>query len=237
LKLIGVYARIYASCWLKAFAGIAKSPWTLLLPMGLLAGRLGAVLLLSPFGWFGGVALWLIFDALASSYLYFLGEVVAHTRVTLSEFRKSVGAYFWSIVNYMFVWWIARILLNMVLANNPQSGLVWNLIWLAAFVLLNAVPEVLYQKGTYGGLATMQRTMQFIQENWIEWFVPNLLFGAGAWWVWTHLPMGGFGLGLVGFIIVGGALLHVLMVFRGHLFEVLDGSTHRQRMFRYRPGT
>jgi hypothetical protein len=34
--------------------------------------------------------------------------------------------------------------------------------------------------------------------------------------------------------ILIGALLHVLMVFRGFLFEILDGSTHRQRMFRFR---
>ena len=34
--------------------------------------------------------------------------------------------------------------------------------------------------------------------------------------------------------VLEGALLHLVMVFRGHLFAALDGSSHRQRMYRYR---
>jgi hypothetical protein len=234
LKVLVVYARLYAHCAVKAVRGIAKSPWTLLLPMGLLAAFFGAAVLVSPLGWLGGIALSFVLTALGSCYLYFVGEVVANTKVTFSEFRKSVGAYFWSIMNLLFVFWIASFALDAVLANNPQRGLFWGLLKLAAAVLLNAVPEVLYQKGTFGGLATMQRTIQFIQENWIEWFLPNVLLGAGAWWVWTRFPLGS--LGLIPFVLAGGALLHVLMVFRGHLFEVLSGSSHRQRMFRFRTG-
>ena len=34
--------------------------------------------------------------------------------------------------------------------------------------------------------------------------------------------------------VVYGALLHLVMVFRGHLFAALDGTSHRQRMYKYR---
>lgn len=235
MKVLAVYARLYAECFAKALAGIAKNAWTLLLPIGLLAAFFGSLMLVAPFGWLGGIAVGLVVDALGSCYLYFVGEVVANTRVTFGEFRKSVGAYFWSIMNLLFVWWIASWALDMVLEHNAQAEVIRSLWYLAAFVLLNAVPEVLYEKGTFGGLATIQRTMHFIHENWIEWFVPNILVGAGAWFLWTHLPLNPFG--IVGFALVGGALLHVLMVFRGHLFELLDGTSHRQRMFRYRSGS
>ena len=45
--------------------------------------------------------------------------------------------------------------------------------------------------------------------------------------------------GTVGAIVSGlivGVLLHVYAVFRGFLYEALDGSTHRQRMYRARFG-
>jgi hypothetical protein len=34
--------------------------------------------------------------------------------------------------------------------------------------------------------------------------------------------------------VIEGALLHLVMVFRGYLFAALDGTSHRQRMYRYR---
>ena len=49
------------------------------------------------------------------------------------------------------------------------------------------------------------------------------------WLLLLRLPYGFYVASLV-----GGALFHVIMVFRGHLFGELDGSTHRQRMFRHR---
>ena len=81
---------------------------------------------------------------------------------------------------------------------------------------------------------TIQRSFRFLQENWIEWFVPNGLLLAGVWYAWEQgwlfrLPGGVLGLG-----IIGGVLLHVVMVFRGFLFQQLDGSTHRQRMFKFK---
>ena len=99
------------------------------------------------------------------------------------------------------------------------------------------MPEVIYQRHTYGGLATIQRAVQFLQANWMEWGVPNLLLLALLWLAWRD----GLGLlmqvgtaGVVLWSIFFGSLLHLVMVFRGHLFAALDGSSHRQRMFRYR---
>ena len=40
--------------------------------------------------------------------------------------------------------------------------------------------------------------------------------------------------GMLTVSVIGGALLHVVMVFRGFLYVALDGSTHRQRMYKFR---
>jgi hypothetical protein len=231
MKFVLVYARIYAECLRKAFKAIRKNVWTVLLPAILVVAldALGHVL---PRDRVGGIFNRLALDAVGSCYLYFLGEVVANSRVGLSEFRKSIGAYFWAIMNVLFVEWIAEIALGMVLRQNPRADVAWGMYKIALFVLLNAVPEVLYEKGTRGGLATMQRSLQFIQEHWIEWFIPNLLLGWAAWEVWNRIPPSG--VGYVAALAAFGALLHGVMVFRGFLFEALDGTTHRQRMYRYR---
>jgi len=91
---------------------------------------------------------------------------------------------------------------------------------------------VLYQKGTWGGLATIQKTISFIQESWIEWFIPNLAILALL--LWLDLQAESSGVAQLLALVPAGAVLHLLMVFRGYLFMELDGSSHRQRMFKYR---
>jgi len=117
--------------------------------------------------------------------------------------------------------------------NSTRLKIAFNLVLLVA---LNTTPEVVYQKGTRGGLETIQRSFLFLQENWVEWFIPNgLVLGAVFAIFSTGMLVGVFrGPLAIAAPLVGGVLLHVYMVFRGFLFEALDGSTHRQRMFRYR---
>jgi len=202
----------------------------------LLMGLASAVA--APLGMLGGFVMGAVIAALGSCYLYFLGELVANAKVKLAEFGKSIAAYFWSVANVLFVYWIASVLLNAVLSGSPQARGASSALGWGAVVLLNAVPEVIYRNRTYGGLATIQRAVQFLQGNWLEWGVPNVLLLAALQAARTEgAGLLVFQLGTLGFIlwsIVYGALFHLVMVFRGHLFVELDGSSHRQRMFRYR---
>jgi len=237
MNVASIYARLYLDCARRTLASISHAPWTLLLPMALFLAWVVAVGLASQLGIVGGIALGLALAALGSCYLYFLGELVANSKVRLGEFRKSIGAYFWSVVNVMFVYWVASLVLGAVLRGSPQAESADIALRLVALVLLNAVPEVIYQRHTYGGLATIQRAIQFLQANWLEWGIPNVvLLGA----LYVLLREGGdllYPLGYPGWVLLSvgfGGLVHLLAVFRGHLFAELDGTSHRQRMFRYR---
>jgi hypothetical protein len=233
-----IYARLYRDCARRTLASIGKSPWTLLLPMALFLVMNLASAVLAQLGTVGGFIMGAVIAALGSCYLYFLGELVSNAKVTLTEFGKSVGAYFWSVANILFLYWIASFALGAVLSGSPQargagSALAWG-----AVVLLNAAPEVIYRCHTYGGLATIQRAVHFLQSNWLEWGIPNLLLLGTLQVVQTDgLALALFQFGLLGLFlwsVVCGGFLHLVMVFRGHLFVELDGSSHRQRMFRYR---
>jgi len=232
MSVLVVYGRLYAACIGRAARSIRKSPWTLLLPAVYLAAIVLAGRLLGGLGLLAGILSTLAVSALFASYLYFVGELAADARVHVAEVGRSFAPYFWATVNLGFVVWIVELLLGFALARNPQAAVLLAIVHFAEFVLLNAAAEVIYTRHTYGGLATVQRTIAFIHENWIEWFIPNLALGAAFYYGLPALAAAGVPDLVLGIVV--GAVFHLAMVFRGVLFAELDSSAHRQRMFKYR---
>jgi hypothetical protein len=229
-----VYLRIYAKALVDALAGIGRNAWTLVLPMGLVLAWLTLGQLVAPLGFAGGFLLALARSAAFSIYTYFVAQVVAKQRVGLSDFKTSIGAYFWTWINLFFVLWIIDLLLGPMRAT-PDGQRLRQVISMMELVVLNAAPEVIYLKRTSGGLDTIQRSFVFLQECWIEWFIPNGII-LGLLWLAINgtIPVLALPAPAITVPVLAGALLHVVMVFRGQLFQMLDGSTHRQRMFKYR---
>lgn len=241
------YTRLYLWCFVETLKVTAKNAWTLMLPLGLSLAFLAFALVLAPLGIVGGFILGFILAAAGSCYLYFVGEIVAKSKVTLAELKKSFAVYFWSIIGLGFVLWIFDIGLNWALAANPKREIIRGGLSLVLAVVLNPSPEVMYQRGTRGGVDTITTSFKFLQENWIEWFLPQVLVFGGAYlagyqlqqllmhpsiMLATSLSMNG-----VLFTLVLSLLLHLGMVYRGLLFQVLNGTSHRQRVFRFRRGT
>lgn len=239
MKVLIVYGRMYAGCLVKAAQALGKNTWTILLPVGLtvIDTFLSSVLATIPV--IGGFLVPLVLAAVGSAYLYFVGEIVGRSRVRVAEFSTAIRAYFWSLINLMFVIWVVSLVLGLALGSSPNANTILLLFDLAVLVLLNPAPEIIYQVGTYGGLATVQRSIEFLQQSWIEWFLPMIAVGAAYYFGWQGAWRFSVlsGMGMVGpllFSILGGALFHYVMLFRGFLFLELNGSSHRQRMFKYR---
>jgi hypothetical protein len=234
MTVAAVYTRLYGDCLFKALRAIRKSLWTLVLPAGVGIGAILAIQVVGGLrlGLIGGIVVALLFDALFSAYLYFVGELVSGSKVSLAELKRSFGAYFWSIVSLMFVIFIARFLLS-ALMRGPQGALLYEVLALVAFIAFNAAPEVIYQRGTHGGLQTLQESWAFLKENWLPWFLPN----APLFLVLILFGQGGVLSTLLVMAIVLAPVLHVVFVFRGFLFKELAGTSHRQRMFRYKNAT
>ncbi len=229
-----VYARIYGQAFVNALAAIGRNLWTLVLPIGLMAAFSALGSLVSPMGFAGGFVLSLARSAVLSVYTYFVAQIVAKNRVGLADLRTSLGAYFWTWVNVFFAIWIISLLLGPMMLTAESRQLRDALVMLS-LVVFNAAPEVIYLKGTSGFIETAQRSFGFLQENWIEWFVPNALILGGVWLLIDGvIPVRALPWPGLTVPVLLGALLHVVVVFRGFLFEMLDGSTHRQRMYRLR---
>ncbi len=224
---------MYGECVATTAKALVKSPWTFALPLGLSVAFVFAAMLLGGLGPVGGFLLGLALAAGTSAYLYFVGEVVAQSKTSLTELKKSFTVYFWSVISVQFVFWVVGLVLDLVLGGNPQKAQLLGAFWLVSFVALNAVPETIYVKGTRSGIDTIVTSFKFLQEHWVEWFLANGLLVA-AWYfraqVLSPLAM----IGAIPMALVLAALGHAFMVFRGVLYVALDGTTHRQRMFKYR---
>ena len=188
MSVVSTYLELYAGCMRKALGAVARNAWTLILPAAILAAREWAGRLAAPLGMAGGIAVGLATAALFSCYLYFVGELSRGGRVALKELGRSFGAYFWSVVNLLFVFWIASLALRLLLGGRPGAALEYAL-GVVALVALNAVPEVIHARGTHGGLHTIAESWAFLQAQWIPWFAVNVpLFALLALRAWRSWP-------------------------------------------------
>jgi hypothetical protein len=228
MQALTVYLRIYGKAFRDALAAIGRNPWTLLLGIAVLLVRDYSGRLAAPFGFLGGIVATLLTAAVFSCYLYFLRDLVYGGRVSARQLQTSLGAYLWAIVNVYFVICIASLALGLALGRNPNAAALLYALWIVAAIALNALPEVIYQRQTHGGMQTIAASWDFLKQQWIPWFaanVPLLAALAALAAASSFVPLGD---------VVVGCAFHLAMVFRGNLFRALDGSSHRRRMFEQR---
>ena len=180
----------------------------------------------------GGFLLSLLWSACMGSFLSLVEAIVRSGRVTLEDFRTSFGRYLWDVVGVSFLLWIFWTVAMPAFATMPNGIALVLAVQLILFVILNAVPELIYL-GHHSSLELVTASYSFIGENWIEWFPPNLVLALGLWWL-LELEMPG-ALFLVHAAIVA-LYVYFAMAVRGFLFQELAGSSRRSRAFRHRMG-
>lgn len=228
--------RTYFDCIARTGRALGRTPWTLLLPAAYGAIIVPSRALAASMGILGGFVYALVLDALLASWLYVVSELVSGSKLRLRELPRSIGHYFWPIMNFFFVIWIAGFLVRPALATLPNAEAVMIGIWAVLFILLNAVPEVIYRRGTFGGLAAIGESIRFIHEHWLVWLPPNLVLGALTGLTFAAPILQAWPFGDILGPALAGALAHASLVFRGFLFQALDGTTARQRALRQRLG-
>jgi len=224
-----------------------------------LAGGVAGVL---PIPLVAGLLLGLA-DALAvGALLALVQQAITGSVLGFGDVRDALGAYFWDVISVGFILWIPFMLLA-----GLAPPLVLASVSLLAAVFLNPLPEVIYQVRTASPIENLVESARFVQQQWIEWFLPTVLVAAplGSFLFFASadasgLLRGGLSFGrflllptllalrtaeLLGLpagaggvvVAVGAPLLtFAVLLFRGHLFAMLAGSSRRQRMFRRRLG-
>ena len=246
---------------LRLYQQAAKETWekgSRAWPVALLPFLYGPVFVLTavfvaPLGFIGGFILGLVLALCVSSYLYFIAEVVNGNRMSLADLAESWRPYFGSVITILFFLTIVQYVLELLVPPGATGGSeLRSIINLALLVLLNPMPEIIYQ-GRSEGLNMLQESFDFLRESGVEWFLPLIALAIFATFLFpvpvlmmplqighlTFPTLGGGGLlsgspvALLG-AVLSAFVLYALMVFRGLLFRALAGSTRRQRVFRSR---
>ena len=195
--------------------------------------------LVAPLGIIGGLLFSLAAQACVSSGLYLIKQMVDGNKADFNDFLNGFGVFLWELLGIAFILWIPLRVLSMGLAGVANGALIYFLVKLVLYIVLNPVPEFIYQTRA-SAFELISASYNFIVENWIEWLVPNIvLFAAGYFLLSSVEPLL---LGLPPFIalflhlFLTGLALTYFMIFRGFLFAQLHGTTRRSRLYRYRAG-
>ena len=236
VKLMQVTLWIYALALRRSWECVLKNWVVSFAPLVYAVGLSLVGSILGPFGIIGGVLFNLAQLACISSGLYLIENMVRVGKADFDDFLKGFTRYLWELVQISFILWIPMQVLAMVLAPTPNGALIYFLIKIILYILLNPVPEFIYQTRS-SGIELLSASYNFIVENWIEWFLPNIIITVVGYFLLNALSVVTLGLpGFVRLFMVNfgfGLCLTYFMLFRGFLFAELHGTTRRSRVYRY----
>ncbi len=203
-------------------------------------------------GFLGGFITGLALAMCVSSYLYFIAGVVNGSRRHPRELIESWRPYFGSVINILFLLFIVQYVLALLTPPGDTTAmLLSSLIELILLIVLNPIPEIIYQ-GRTEGFSMVQECVDFLRTSGVEWFFPFIALALFSLFI-LPIPilLGPLQFGRLTFpTTLGGAfsgsfinllspilsafILFALMIFRGLLFRSLANATRRQRLFRSR---
>jgi len=237
MQILRVTLWIYATALMRAFDCVRKNLVVSLAPLAYSLVLSAAAMIALPLGILGGFLLGLVSQACISSGLYLVKNMIDSGKTDFNDFARGFTVYLWDLITISFILWIPMRLAGMALGTVPNGPIIYFCIQIALYILLNPVPELIYQSRT-SGLELLGASYNFIVENWIEWLIPNILLAIGGYALlrlfesllfglpaFVQLFLDSFGLGL---------FLTYMMTFRGFLFAELHGTTRRSRIYRYK---
>lgn len=251
--LVRVTLQLYLRSLQEAWPQGLRNWWLIFLPILYSPILSLATFLVAPLGFVGGVLVALAMAACVSSYLYFIGGVVSGRRVFWRDLGESFGAYLGSVISILFILMLIQWALALALPPAPGTQAVRTMVNLGLLIILNPLPEIIYQTHAQG-LGVFSESIEFLRENWAEWFAPLVALAALFFFLlplpvllaplmlgklfsilsWNTLPILFGSLSTLLLTLFSFFIFLLFMVFRGVLFRELSGSTRRQRLFRAR---
>ncbi len=258
-------AQLYHQSLLATLTSFTRC-WILIpVVIGLALALLLSSAIVAPLGMLGGFLLGALNALIIGATLSLTEQaVLGARRLQWKDIPASFGQYFWDVISVGFMVWFPLMFLEMGLQMNPYQPLIITAVFFLIFVLLNPVPEVIYQSRSGSAFDVVRESYDFVLENWVEWFLPfAILFapfgltfffqisaqagrrGGLDFWSLLTLPftvitewLSLLGMSPESSFFLVFALTPVFSVFmlffRGHLFANLHKTSRRQRMFQSR---
>jgi len=117
-------------------------------------------------------------SAMISDFLYLMEQIIKKGKFTMDDFKEGFKVYIWKAYSVLILFWFVRYGLSLFFGWALSASIggisLWFIIEIIVFLALNPLPEVMYQKYNQG-FDMISGAFEFIKENWIEWFIPNVL--------------------------------------------------------------
>lgn len=238
---------VYIDCAKKASRDLIRD-WTVIPGMFVLyLGVLFIGQISAPLGMAGGFLMGFAFIAALAYYYQWVRRSLDREKLGFADLKEFDSALFFQVMSIAFIFWIVLDLILGSASAGSGDNTIRLVAQLAAFVLFNAIPEVLYQQRNEGMEALIE-AFNFVRDNWLEWFLPFLVVLAAPLIllppeymitaVASSRPLMPFFIiletwpfansqivpGLLGAVAVNAipiVLCHWYMLFRGHLFEAI----------------
>ncbi|HBM75421.1 MAG TPA: hypothetical protein DD429_07700 [Clostridiaceae bacterium] len=185
----------------------------------------------------GGIIYALAVSACAGSWLYLVENMINGNTVSIEDFKYSFKPYFVRVINVNFYLWLVLMVYDLVIAKIlgtlPYGGIINSIVYVCIWVLLNPLPELIYQ--TYHSeIQLFGDSFQFIKENFPEWMIPNVIFGALLYYLSSGNLTFIFNFNAISILKLALSLILFMfvMIYRGILFRFLNESSRRSRLFK-----
>jgi hypothetical protein len=256
MSLVSATLVLYRDSLVDAGRALGRSAWAVVALVIAYAVIALVARATAPLGFAGGFVMALVQAVVIGWYLSLVAiGVQGRRRVLAADLRDNIGHHWGTVISVLFVFWIASLVLMLL---PPVIGLAAVIVATLAF---NPIPEMVYEEDGES-LQLLGDALRFMQQNWPEWVAAQLLGGLllFAWGAAFHgavaLPLAFqllqmFG-PFFGFVNVGAyalldatprafggsvvllAFTHFFLLFRGHLYRRLAGSSRRGRAWRAR---
>lgn len=258
MSLIQQTLEIYADSARQAWDGLKRTGWAIVFLMltNLVTAMIATAIGGSAMG--AGIVIGLLVFVLEcwllGAYLSMLEVGVSgHGTLSLDDMRDHLGQYFNKAMSVRFLFWIPLFLFSWI---RPELSLIWLLV---SALICNPIPEMVYQENAERGVDLAIEAANFMQRNWPEWLIAQLLAfspvlalqvalggSLGLEGALGLLQMFGPNFGFIGVHAVAASLAsgsvvvtaffallftygHVVLLFRGCLYKRLRVSSRRQR--------
>jgi len=194
---------------------------------------------------FGGMVWFLAVAMVLSDYFYLIDLATKGYKTGWKDVKDGFMVFTRKMFNILFILWVVNFGVNLLilpLLPGFLQVIVALLYWGGSLLLLNALPEVLYQK-PHSDIEAIKYAWEFQKTNLAPWYVPNvimiaMLFGGSlligpATALFSGLPAALASAGItVVLLILAQLAVGYMMLYRGLLFNKLDTTSRQRRLMK-----
>ena len=181
-------------------------------------------------GLFVNLGIYILELFILSFIMNILYKAIRSNSNTQGFFQDDNGRFVSKLIQIGFIFYIAQLFISFL-----GLGPIYYYITFIIILLFNALPESIYLEN-YDGVNTIMFSVEFLAKNLLNWLVPNIIIYLVFYVLKIQyiLPFNIIFTTNIQQILIKIATIVLysgLLIYRGNLFDILNGSSMRKREY------